>query len=58
MAARSEAFKHENISFGPGFYRSVMSLGADNCGHNELKCFRSLSLQYNLIAVLAIEPLR
>lgn len=35
----------------------MMSLGADNCAHNELKCFRSLSLQYNLIAVLAIETL-
>lgn len=36
----------------------MMSLGADNCGHNELKRFPSNSLQYNLIAVLVIEPLR
>lgn len=57
MAARSWPFKHENISFLPGFYRSIMSLRADNSVHNELKCFHSLSLQYNLIALLVIEPL-
>lgn len=55
--AASEPFKHENISFLPGFYRFIMLLGADNSVHNELKCFHSLSLQYNLIAVLVIEPL-